>query len=135
MKDHVALIIKKDGKILFIRRSKMKKILPNIWAFPTGTVESNEKMEDTAKREAKEELDIDINVEKILGAKELPEFGDKLHFIICDIKSGEPKIKDSKEINSVKWLTFEDFFNKYEDWQIGHGLAYLRKNPGLLTFI
>lgn len=129
MKDHVALIIKKDKQILFAKRSKFKKNLPNIWAFPTGTVKEGEKIEETAKREAREELGIEVETEKILAIKELPEFGDRLYFLVCIIKSGEPKIQEPKEIDEIQWKTFADFFNAYNDSQIGHGLIYLKNNP------
>ncbi len=129
MKDHVAIIIRKNNKILFIRRAECKKILPNIWAFPSGTKEDKESIYGTVKREAIEELGVQVKVENILTTKELPEFKTRLHFIVCKIMSGKPVIKDFNEIEEIKWLTFEGFFKKYSDSQIGHGLIFLRKNP------
>ncbi len=129
MKDHVALIIRNQNKVLFIRRSKYKKFLPHAWAFPTGTKEPNEDLTETARREAQEELNLEVQIEKKLFTKELPEFNDRLHFIVCHIKSGTPKISEPKEFDQIEWLTFQEFFAKYDDSQIGHGLVYLRKNP------
>ena len=129
MRDHVAMLIKDQNKFLFIKRSKRKKTLPNIWAFPSGTKEEDESIEETAKREAFEELDILINPEKVLTIKELPEFGVRLHFLISEISSGIPKIKEVNEIDELEWLSFNEFFNKYTDEEIGHGLIFLRKNP------
>ena len=129
MKDHAALIIHDGRKVLFAQRSALKKSLPNIWAFPSGTVEAGEKPETTAEREAQEELDIAIRVEKILAVTELPELGVRLHFAACGVVSGEPVIKEPKEIQAMRWLTFEEFFAEYSDSQIGHGLIYLRQHP------
>lgn len=129
MKNHVAIILKDKNKILFIQRSETKKILPNIWAFPSGTVEDKETIELTAVREAKEELGLKVMVEKILTIAELPEFDTRLHFVICTIKFGQPIIQEPNEIKTLRWLTFQEFFDEYRDDQIGHGLIYLRKHP------
>jgi 8-oxo-dGTP pyrophosphatase MutT (NUDIX family) len=129
VEDHAALVVKKNNRILFIRRSETKKTLPNTWAFPSGTKKPDEKITDTAKREAEEELGIKVGVEKVLATRKLPEFKVRLHFVVCNIKSGKPAIKDPREINLIQWMTFEEFFEKYNDDQIGHGLIYLRRNP------
>ncbi len=131
MKDHVALLLKKDNMFLFIKRSKNKKTLPGIWAFPSGTVEIGENIYETAKREADEELGIKIDVHKVLTVKELNEFNVRLHFLICEIISGFPFIKDRNEIEEISWMTFSQFFNKYNYEQIGHGLIFLRENPNI----
>ena len=129
MKNHAAIVLKSQNKVLFVQRSATKKTLPNIWAFPSGTVEEGEEIESTIKREAREELGIDVSIEGILTTTELPEFGVRLHFIVCTSLSGEPTIREPDEIQAIKWMTFEEFFNEYSDDQIGHGLIYLRKHP------
>ena len=129
MIDHAALVIRNNNKILFIKRSEQKTTLPNIWSFPSGTKEETEDIKETVKREAYEELGVNVEVEDTLAIKELPEFGVRLHFITCNIPSGEPTIKEPKEISKIDWLTFNEFFDKFEDNQIGHGLIFLRQNP------
>ncbi len=134
MKNHAALILHDHDKILFVKRSATKKILPNIWAVPSGTMEEEETSEQTALREAKEELKCDITVEKILAVVELPEFDSRLHFILCK-SSNDIHYFDTNEIQEIQWLTFEEFFNIFTDEQIGHGLQYLRKHPEILEGI
>ena len=131
MKDHAAIIIQKGEKILFIKRSEKKKNLPNIWSFPSGTKEESEDIFLTAVREADEELGVSVKAERILTITELPEYKVRLHFVVCSIVSGEPFIKDQHEIGAISWLGFADFFQKYNDEEIGHGLIFLRKNPPL----
>ncbi len=132
MKEHAAIVIRNErGEILFCQRSRLKKILPLAWAFPSGTKEKNEDIFDTTKREAFEELGVKVIPKEIMCTKELTEFGDKLYFVVCEIESGEVYIKEPKEIEALLWLTFEDFFNKFNTNQIGHGLIYLRDNPNL----
>lgn len=128
MHDHVALMIRDSNNFLFIKRSKLKKTLPGIWAFPSGTKEESENIYQTALREAYEELGVIINVEKTLAVKELPEFNVRLHFLVCTVLSGEAFIKDTYEIEELSWLTFKEFFLKYSDSEIGHGLVFLRNN-------
>ena len=75
MNHHVALVIKdKSNKILFIQRSLTKKTLPGAWSFPSGTIEPNENINETAIREAREELGIEVEPLKIFAEKELSEF-------------------------------------------------------------
>lgn len=126
MIDHVAIIIKNKDKVLFIKRSKFKKILPNLWSLPSGTQEKTENIFQTAEREALEELGIKIKAKSLLSTKELPEFNVKLHFVICSMVAGIPEIRDEYEISELNWSTFEEFFNQYSDDEIGHGLIYLR---------
>ena len=129
MKNHIGLIIRDLDKLLFIQRSSNKKTLPNIWAFPSGTVEEGETVEQTAVREAREELGVEVMVEKTLAVTELPEFGVRLHFLVAVIKFGVPGIQEPNEIQTICWLTMPEFFAKFTDSQIGHGLIWLRQNP------
>lgn len=131
MKDHVALIVVDDGKTLFARRSKHKSTLPGIWAFASGTRKENEVIEETARREAMEELGIEVVPQKTIATHELPNLNTKLHFMICELSGGEPIIKDPQEIDKLLWATFDEFFNKFADDEIGHGLVWLRQNPGV----
>jgi mutator protein MutT len=130
MKEHTAIVIKnKNNDILFIKRSMNKKTLPGAWSFPSGTVKEGEHIHDTTIREAMEELGIDIEIENTLAIRELPEFSVKLVFILCSIKEGEPFIKEPDEIDEIEWIKFSDFFNRFSDDEIGHGLIWLRQNP------
>lgn len=129
MKDHAVIVLHNDNKVLFVQRAATKKSLPNIWAFPSGTMEKGEDTKTTIIREAKEELGIDVEVEKELGMVELPELESRLHFIVCKSDFWKNLVYDPKEIQAVRWLTFEEFFSEYTDDQIGHGLIFLRKHP------
>jgi mutator protein MutT len=130
MKEHVAMIIKNENNnFLFIKRSMKKKFLPGAWSFPSGTVEEGEHPEDTTKREAIEELGIEVKVKGTLAIKELPELSTKLIFVLCSIKNQEPLIKEPDEIDKIEFMKLHEFFEKFSDNEIGHGLIWLRKNP------
>ena len=129
MKSHVAILLKDNGKILFIQRSETKRTLPNVWAVPSGTVEESETLSETTRREAMEELGVSVEVHGVMAEVDVPEFDTKLHFVTCSITEGFPGIKEPNEIRSLRWMTFDEFFDEYDDTQIGHGLRYLRKHP------
>ena len=130
MKNHAAIVIRNENnEILFIKRSIKKKTLPGAWSFPSGTVEGKENIYDTTKREANEELGVDVEPEGILATNDLPEFSVRLFFVLCCIKKGKIVIKEPEEIDKFEWMKFSDFFNRFSDNEIGHGLIWLRKNP------
>jgi len=129
MKTHAALVLRKDNKILFVQRSMKKKALPGAWAFPSGTVEQGEDVFDTIKREAVEELGVEVECEKVMAETNLDEFSVKLVFVLCSVINKTPSIEEPDEIEKIEWMTFSEFFEKFSDSEIGHGLVWLRKNP------
>lgn len=128
MEDHAVLVIQWNGKCLFVKRSMQKKHLPGAWAFASGTVEDGESLEDTAKREAVEEFGVQVRPVRVFAKYELEEVSIRLHFVLCELVSGEPEVKDPTEAEQLAWLSMKDFFAKYQDDQIGHGLRWLRAN-------
>ena len=63
-------LIEKDGKYLLIKRSKIKRGLPNVypsyWDIPGGSVEENELPREAALREAMEEVNQNLRINKII---------------------------------------------------------------------
>ena len=63
-------LIDKDGKYLLIKRSKIKRGLPNVypsyWDIPGGSVEENELPREAALREAMEEVNQKLRINKII---------------------------------------------------------------------
>ena len=63
-------LIEKDGKYLLIKRSKIKRGLPNVypsyWDIPGGSVEENELPREAALREVMEEVNQKIRIDKII---------------------------------------------------------------------
>ena len=64
------ILIEKDGKYLLIKRSKIKRGLPNVyssfWDIPGGSVEENELPIEAALREAMEEVNQKIRINRII---------------------------------------------------------------------
>ena len=63
-------LIEKDGKYLLIKRSKIKRGLPNVypsyWDIPGGSAEENELPREAALREAMEEVNQKLQIDKII---------------------------------------------------------------------
>ena len=63
-------LIEKDGKYLLIKRSKIKRGHPNVypsyWDIPGGSVEENELPREAALREAMEEVNQKLRINKII---------------------------------------------------------------------
>lgn len=130
MKEHVAMVVRNDdGDFMFIQRALTKKTLPGAWSFPSGTIEEGEDVLETARRECKEEFGVKVLADKVFGSVDLSEFDVRLHFVLCYLDDKEPKSFDKKEIEEIEWFSMEDFFERFEDDEIGHGLVWLRKNP------
>lgn len=103
-----AAIIQKNNLILIAQRKKDTLIEPNKWEFPGGKIEYLEHPEDCLKREIKEELEINISVDKLLTVNShIYSVNKKNYHIIlmaflCKFIEGELKnveCQDSKWIN------------------------------------
>lgn len=62
----VGAAILRDGKVLVLQRG-FEKSLPGLWEFPGGKVEAQENEKQALIREIKEELNMDILIEKYIA--------------------------------------------------------------------
>lgn len=112
IKEVVAGIIKKDGKILATQRGYGE--FKGMWEFPGGKIEEGEAREEALKREIREELKAEIkNIEFFLTQRfEYPAFFVILHCYFCELKSetftllehDDAKWLKKEELNQVEWL-------------------------------
>ncbi len=101
----VAAIVQKENKILATKRGYGEFI--NMWEFPGGKIESGETKEQALVREIKEELNIEINVDKFAIDIEYqyPNFYLFMSCFMCSIKEGSIELL---EHNDGKWITKEE---------------------------
>ena len=101
-----AIILNKNKEILLMHRNtaELKQ-----WELPGGKLEIGEIPEQTAIRELKEELNIEVSIEKYLGFKEFEDNGAilKYHWYKCGIHKGTPELVERK-FDNIK------YFNKKE---------------------
>lgn len=118
------IIIKTSGGIVLIRR----KNPPFGWAIPGGYIEYEESAERAAVREAKEETNLDVKLEKLFHVYSDPKRDPRQHNIaivfVANAK-GKPEARDdAKGVKTFKRkeipkkmafdhrLILEDYFNK-----------------------
>jgi 8-oxo-dGTP diphosphatase len=102
----VAALIEKNKKILLCQR-KEKDVYGLLWEFPGGKVERKESFFEAIRREIKEELNLEIESNKII--KEFYDENEhlkiKVYLIHCFIKKGAPY---PKECNDFGFFSFEE---------------------------
>jgi 8-oxo-dGTP diphosphatase len=109
----VGVLIWNNDKYLFIKRAAEPD--KGLWSIPGGIVEIGEKAEDAAKREAKEETNLDVEVIKVLDVVDKivmdEESRVKFHFIIIDYlaKLRGGTLKASSDALDARWLSSEEF--------------------------
>ncbi len=128
MVEAVILILEKGGKKLFALRNVERESLPGRWSLPSGKIQPGETALAAAKREAMEELGIEIENPKEVDSIVVTHNSQKrgLHFIEADYQQ-EPTIMAPNEIVELQTHTFANFFSMFGDGEIGTALQYLRK--------
>jgi 8-oxo-dGTP diphosphatase len=98
-----AAIIHRDQHILLTKRPSNVH-LANLWEFPGGKVEPGESLEAALRRELREELDVNVNVEDefYTTTHDYPTKSVELHFFNCTIASGELRAIEVAEFRWVK---------------------------------
>lgn len=105
-----AAIIVSNDKILITKRGKSKS-LANLWEFPGGKVEENESYEDCVVREIKEELNINIKVNRHYVTNEHQyDFGTiKLIAFIADLESGTIELAEHADFAWVELKKLKEY--------------------------
>lgn len=98
----VAAILCRDGEFFATQRGYGE--FEGKWEFPGGKIEAGESHEGALKREIREELGINIEIDKRLCSTEYdyPTFHITLHFFLCSTSSTEIELREHK---SACWLT------------------------------
>lgn len=100
------IILNDRNEVLIARRSE-DAMLGGLWEFPGGKQEENESMEETTKRELREELGVEISItDQFMTLKHAySHFKITLHAFLCELTGGQPKAMAADE---VKWVKIDE---------------------------
>jgi 8-oxo-dGTP diphosphatase len=101
-----AALIREEDRILIAQRGRSKRFGWK-WEFPGGKVRVNETPEDCLQREIKEELNLEIQVEKHFCTTHhrYSDFDIELIAFWCSIVGGELKLEEHEQ---VRWVTVQE---------------------------
>lgn len=119
-----ALVKNSKDEILIIRRTIIKRGKENFeggkWDIPGGTVEELEFPSVAAEREAKEEVNLDVTVERIVFEKSNLDIKKNKVFTTLiyscrTVNNSETIELDLEEHDDYKWVTKEDILAMKDD--------------------
>ena len=104
-------LIFRGGKLLITQRPAGGH-LAGLWEFPGGKREPGESFENCLRRELREELGIEVDVQQLLEVvtHHYPEKSVRLKFFRCLLKKGEPK---AIHCQALAWVWANDL-SRYE---------------------
>jgi len=101
----VDIIIKYQEGIILIER----KFEPFGWALPGGFIDYGESAEDAAIREAKEETNLDIEIERQFHVYSDPKRDKRAHIIsIVFVATGKGELKAGDDAKNIKICKLDD---------------------------
>lgn len=111
-------IINSDNKILIQKRSHKKRLEPNVWAMTGGSVMLGENSLETIIREAKEELNIDIDADNLKLATKFKTGNVWIDTYILKHNYDISKMKfQEDEVSDAKWSNWEEIDNLVNNGQ------------------
>ena len=78
----------------------------DLWNLPGGRVELDESPWDAAIREAKEEINVEVKIQRLQGIYHKPKNNELVFQFISEIITGVPALSD--EVKEVKYFTFNE---------------------------
>jgi 8-oxo-dGTP pyrophosphatase MutT (NUDIX family) len=101
----VMALLRRGGRVLLCHRSPEREWFPDVWDFPGGHVDPDERPEDALVRELGEELGIAVTApaDAPFGTLEDPDLHGRLWVI--DRWVGEPSNRCPDEHDEIGWFT------------------------------
>ncbi len=115
----VKAFIVNDGKVLIVKRALDEVHKPGIWEIPGGRIDKDESMEAGLIREVKEEVGIDIEVNREISVREFTRDDGQeieMHIFLCNSLNDIIDIKLSEEHISFEWSDIEKIKEKLDEF-------------------
>src|SRR3954466_5628503 len=103
----VAAVIAKDGRYLVTQR-RPTAVLPLLWEFPGGKVETGETDLQALKREVQHRVGVDVEPGAQISSvsHDYESYTVELHLYDCRLTPGEPS---AVNVHQFRWVESEDF--------------------------
>lgn len=103
----VAAIIERDGRYLITQR-RPTAVLPLLWEFPGGRVESGETDRAALQREVRYRIGVDVDPGKLVSFVSHPyeRYVVDLYLYDCRLLKGEPQ---AVNVNDFRWVSSTGF--------------------------
>ena len=99
------LVINEKGEILMV--IEKKEITKDKYSLPGGHLEAGETIMEGAKREAREEACIDVELTGLIGVYQSVRHKNYVHFVFKGtIQDGIPKANES-EVKAIQWMSLQ----------------------------
>jgi 8-oxo-dGTP pyrophosphatase MutT (NUDIX family) len=106
----VAVLVIRDGHVLALRRAPWKDAAPGVWETLSGRIEPDEQPWEAARREAKEETDMEIAVEaRPWTAYVADRAGEPMLVVVYRAVPIGGRLRLSSEHDRHAWLDAEAF--------------------------
>ena len=104
----VAAVVEREGRYLITQRRE-SAVLPLLWEFPGGKVESTERDEEALKRELHERLDANATIGRKLGEKHHVYDGYEVALVLYAATVDESRPLWAKRVRDFRWVTSAEF--------------------------
>lgn len=108
-----AFIVNDNNEILIVKKSEAEHIDAGLWTIPGGKIEPDEAILDGLKREVKEEVNLDIEIDRWIGEDVFESSGFYYHaqHFLCHPLNFDVKLE--KKLLESRWIKKEQI-NAYE---------------------
>ncbi len=103
----VAAVVERDGRYLITQRRE-GAVLPMLWEFPGGRVESGEADADALRREMRERLDVDVEVGSLISfvSHAYARYTVELFLYECRVIGGRMR---ARAVADYRWVPSDEF--------------------------
>jgi len=124
-----ALIVNDKNETLLLKRTSKTRNEAGFWSKPGGGVEFGEKVEESLKRECKEELGVVIGEIKFLSFTDSIMKADNQHWVSLNycakIINGEPKNMEPEKHEEIKWFNLDNLPENINEYTLDAIRDYL----------
>jgi 8-oxo-dGTP diphosphatase len=108
-----AAVVIEGGRVLLVRRRVPEGSLH--WQFPAGKIEHGESPAAAAVRETLEEVGLQVQCASILGERDHPTTGRRMHYVECAVLAGTATVASARELDAVAWCGQQELAERIPD--------------------